>query len=515
MLRLGIRELAKELRSGEVSVSELCNRCKERASKLNSLNALVTTTFEQAEKHALESNQRIQSGNARHILDGIPFAVKDNFSTKGIRTTCASKILQNYIPAYTATVVEKLEECGAILMGKANLDEFAMGSGCTDSIFGPTRNPWLYPYKEREVTGQRSDTQEVQDTDWFISGGSSGGSAVAVATGMVLGALGSDTGGSTRMPASICGVVGLKPTYGLSSRHGLIPLVNSVDVPGVLSKTVDDAAVILGAMCGADPLDSTTVSLPDQSFQLPDEIDIKGLKVGIPQEYHSPRLEEEVLQSWSKAADLFENAGAKVIPVSLPHTQYSIACYSVLCAVEVASNMARYDGIEFGHRSQDHSSTEALYAASRHEGFNQVVRGRIFAGNFFLLRRNYKEFFQHAQKLRRLITRDFNEAFQEVDILLTPTTECESLTYAEYRQEDNRTHCETLDVYTQPSNLAGVPALSLPSYLSSKGLPIGLQMIAPCFQDKKLLTVAKWLEQQVAFPMNILHSQIESFLLGR
>ncbi|KAJ8027364.1 Glutamyl-tRNA(Gln) amidotransferase subunit A, mitochondrial [Holothuria leucospilota] len=504
MLRLSIKELANQLQLGKISSAELCKKCQDRVQALEKLNAIVTTTFEDADQKSQQSDRYICDGKARHSLEGIPFAAKDTFCTKGVRTSCASKMLQDYFPPYTATVVEKLQRCGAVLLGKTNMDEYAMGAGAIDSIFGPTRNPWKYPYQSLH------DGKKVKGHDWFISGGSSGGSAVAVATGMVMGSLGSDTGGSIRIPACFSGVVGLKPTYGLCSRLGLIPLVNSLDVPGVLARTVDDTAVLLDAISGEDLMDSTSVPDPCDSYILPDEIEVKGLTVGIPKEYHSPGLQKDILHVWSRAADIFENAGAKVVPVSLPHTQYSIACYSVLCAAEVASNMARYDGIEFGHRSKTDSSTEALFAESRHEGFNEVVRGRIFAGNFFTLRRNYQEFFQHAQKVRRLVTDDFSKVFNNgVDVLLTPTTICDGMTYEEFNSMDSRTQCEKLDVYTQSSNLAGVPALSLPIDLSSRGLPIGLQLIASCFNDKKLLMVAKWLEQQVNFPRHRLDEEIE------
>ncbi|KAF4794621.1 Glutamyl-tRNA(Gln) amidotransferase subunit A, mitochondrial [Turdus rufiventris] len=382
------------------------------------------------------------TGQPLGILDGIPIAVKDNFNTAGIETTCASNMLKGYISPYNATVVQKLLDQGAVLLGKTNLDEFAMG------------------------------------------------------------ALGSDTGGSTRNPAAHCGVVGLKPTYGLISRHGLIPLVNSMDVPGILTRCVDDAAVLLGSLAGHDPKDSTTIQDDFKPFELPDLIDVSKLSIGIPKEYHAPGLSSEILALWSKAADLFKNAGAKVVEVSLPHTRYSIVCYHVLCTAEVASNMARFDGLEYGHRSDVKDSTESMYAATRREGFNDVVRGRILSGNYFLLKQNYEKYFVKAQKVRRLIANDFGKVFGSgVDILLTPTTLSDAVPYTEFIQEDNRTRSAQDDILTQAANMAGLPAINVPTALSERGLPVGLQFIGRSFQEKQLLTVAKWFEKQVQFPV--------------
>ncbi|XP_077977286.1 glutamyl-tRNA(Gln) amidotransferase subunit A, mitochondrial-like [Glandiceps talaboti] len=517
MLGRSIREVTARLKEGQLSSTELCSQCIKRCEQIRTLNAFVTETHNEAQQQATESLDTIRTGNKRGILDGICIAVKDNFTTKDIRTTCASNMLRNYIPPYTATVVQKMLTQGAILVGKTNLDEFAMGSGSVDSIHGPVRNPWKYPYRQTQIsktsglsahqpitsdlTHSPSNVTNTANVDWHVAGGSSGGSAVAVATGAAFVSLGSDTGGSVRNPASYCGVVGLKPSYGLCSRHGLIPLVNSLDVPGVFGKYVDDVSTVLGVIGGHDVYDSTTVTDSFQAQTLPDDISVKDLHIGIPKEYYAPTLTSDVLESWKKAADLFANAGAKVSQVSLPHTQYSIVCYSVLCATEVASNMARYDGIEFGHRATEKSFLEALFSETRHEGFNDVVRGRILAGNYFLLKGNYDKYYLQAQRIRRLITDDFNKVFDSgVDVLLTPTTISDAPRYKDFTGVDHRKQCEQQDVLTQPVNMAGVPAVTVPSYLSSNRLPIGLQFIAPMFQDYKMLTVAKWFEQQVNFP---------------
>ncbi|KAK7904494.1 hypothetical protein WMY93_017101 [Mugilogobius chulae] len=375
------------------------------------------------------------------------------------------------------------------------MDEFAMGSGSTDGAFGPVRNPWGYAAPYRENSGLEPNS------DWVVTGGSSGGSAAAVASLTSFLALGSDTGGSTRNPGALCGIVALKPTYGLLSRHGLIPLVNSLDVPGIMTRSVGDAALVLDVLQGVDVKDSTTIPPQSSLALIPEDFDVSTLCVGIPKEYHAPGLSVETLEQWDRVADMFERAGAHVKQVSLPHTQYSIVCYHVLCCAEVASNMARFDGLEYGHRSGTHSSTETMYATSRHEGFNDVVRGRILSGNYFLLKQSYEHYFLKAQKVRRLITEDFRQVFSSgVDLLLTPTTLSDAAQYSDFTQEDNRTRSVQEDVFTQAVNMAGLPAVSVPTALSRRGLPIGLQLIAPALQDKRLLSVAQWIEQRVGFP---------------
>uniref|UniRef100_A0A667XBP8 Glutamyl-tRNA(Gln) amidotransferase subunit A, mitochondrial n=1 Tax=Myripristis murdjan TaxID=586833 RepID=A0A667XBP8_9TELE len=495
MLSLTIREVSLALREGRISATELCRRCLNRIRRTQHLNAYISVTEELALRQAQEADSRLLQGAGMGPLDGIPFAVKDNFCTESVRTTCASRMLKDYTPPFNATVVQKLLDQGAVLMGKTNMDEFAMGAGSTDGAFGPVRNPWSYaaPYRDR--------TGADPDSDWVITGGSSGGSAAAVASLTSYLALGSDTGGSTRNPGALCGVVALKPSYGLVSRHGLIPLVNSMDVPGIITRSASDAAIVLGVLQGRDVRDSTTVPSPSSLTELPEDFDIKNICVGIPKEYHAPGLSQETLAQWSRVADMFERAGARVEQVSLPHTQHSIVCYHVLCHAEVASNMARFDGLQYGHRSEVDSSTEAMYASTRHEGFNDVVRGRILSGNYFLLKQNYQHYFVKAQQVRRLIADDFRHVFESgVDVLLTPTTLADASRYSDFMQEDNRTRSAQEDIFTQPVNMAGLPAVSVPTSLSSRGLPIGLQLIGPALQDRKLLSVTQWIEQRVGFP---------------
>lgn len=319
--------------------------------------------------------------------------------------------------------------------------------------------------------------------------------------------IGSDTGGSTRNPASYCGVVGLKPTYGLVSRHGLIPLVNSMDVPGIFARFVSDCVDILNAVAGPDALDSTTLQQSYRPIVLPqpDQIDLSKIRIGIPKEYYCEDLSVDVLETWKKIADVLEDGGAQVKQVSLPHTATSIYVYSILNQCEVASNMARYDGIEYGHRADDDRSTEELYAKTRAEGFNSVVKNRILSGNYFLLRKNYDMYFEKALRVRRLIAEDFHQVFvkaapeERVDLLLTPTTLSEAPLYKDFAAVSNRDQCAVQDYCTQPANMAGIPAVSIPIRLSSQGMPIGLQLMSNTLNEELLLTVASWIEAQVEF----------------
>ncbi|XP_046353928.2 glutamyl-tRNA(Gln) amidotransferase subunit A, mitochondrial-like [Haliotis rufescens] len=524
MLSLTIREILTHLKDGRISAKDLCEKCLERSHQAKELNFLISETRELAQMSAADSDNRLDKKLPPRNLEGVPMVFKDNYCMKGIPTTCASRMLSNFSPPYNATMVQRTTAAGAVIVGKANMDEFAMGSANVDSVAGPVINPWKYKFRKRHGNerhhrrnNQSKDSAgdhvtSSSSSDWFIAGGSSGGSAVAVAVGACYAAFSSDTGGSTRNPASYCGVVGLKPTYGLTSRHGLIPLVNSMDVPGIVTRTVDDAATVLNVVAGHDVHDSTTVRDHFDPVSLSTEFSVKGLHVGIPKEYFAPGTSPDVVLAWRRAADMLERAGARVTEVSLPHTQYSIICYNVLCCCEVASNMARYDGIEYGLRAPVDDSTEELYAQSRREGFNYVVRSRILSGNWFLLKRNYEDYFIKAQRVRRLISDDFQKVFASgVDVLLTPTTLGDAPLFRDYVSEDNRTRTEQHDVYTQSANMAGIPAVSVPACLSTQGLPIGLQFIGNHFQEQKLLSVAQWFEQQVNFPsLNLDHLDAES-----
>ncbi|XP_068195283.1 glutamyl-tRNA(Gln) amidotransferase subunit A, mitochondrial isoform X2 [Antennarius striatus] len=473
MLGRKIREVSLALRGGRTSPTELCRKSLTRIKETQHLNAFISVAEESALRQAGDAETRLLKGTPRGILDGIPFAVKDNFCTDRLRTTCASRMLKDFSPPYNATVVQKLLDQGAVLMGKTNMDEFAMGSGSTDGAFGPVRNPWRY------AAAYRENRRGEDDSDWVISGGSSGGSAAAVASLSSYLALGSDTGGSTRVPAALCGIVGLKPTYGLLSRHGLIPLVNSMDVPGILTRSAEDAAIVLETLQGVDVRDSTTVPGTSSPSERLEHCDVSNMCVGVPKEYHAPHLSEETVTQWRRVADMFERAGARVEQVSLPHTPYSIVCYHVLCCAEVASNMARFDGVEYGHRSTVDSSTEAMYASTRHEGFNDVVRGRVLSGNYFLLKQNYQRYFVKAQKVRRLIADDFQRVFSSgVDFLLTPVSLSDAALHSHFTQEDNRTRSAQEDVFTQPANLVSLLFLCQPPYPDG-AFPLACSSSAP------------------------------------
>lgn len=433
-------------------------------------------------------------------MDGIPISIKDNFCSKDVRTTCASHMLADYIPPYDSTVVQKLVSgSGAVMMGKTNMDEFAMGSGTIDSHFGPSKNPWLskLPFK---VNSDAMISDQFTD-DWHIAGGSSGGSVIAVATGASFAAIGSDTGGSTRHPAALVGVCGMKPSYGSISRHGLIPLAHSLDTPGIIARNIEDVRVVLEQIAGFDPKDSTSIEtkLVDKG----DKIDLRSIRIGIPDDYNIEGMSTEVKELWTATADKLSKLGAEVVSVSLPHTNYSLSCYSVLKACDVASNFSCYDGIEYGHRAKGlESSTEQLYSATRFEGFNEVVKGYILAGNYFMMRDNFEQYVAQAQKVRRLIVQDFDKVFndQKVNILLTPVTFGDAPTFAKWTQKENRERLANEDFFTQPANMAGLPAVAVPCKLSKAGLPLALQLIGPYLQDHFVLSMAQVLEDISQFP---------------
>ncbi|XP_057324993.1 glutamyl-tRNA(Gln) amidotransferase subunit A, mitochondrial [Microplitis mediator] len=506
ILSAPIKQVSNKITSGEIKPTEICKSALKLISSTKPLNAYINVTDELAIQQADESSKRQLDNKLLGPLDGIPVAIKDNFCVENHPTTCASLMLANFTPGYSATVYERLKQHGAVLLGKTNLDQFAMGAGTVDSYFGPTKNLWGSNLMENYFIDNADSTsinKKSGQDDWHIAGGSSGGSAVAVATGTCYAAIGSDTGGSTRNPAAYCGLIGLKPSYGLVSRHGLIPLVNSMDVPGILARNVDDCLVILNAVAGTDPLDSTTLdeALPPVKLPRADEICVEGLRIGIPNEYNHAELNQEIRNCWMGVSAILKEAGAQVVPVSLPHTKYSIVCYSVLNQCEVASNMARYDGIEYGLRADETSSTEQLYAKTRSMGFNDVVRSRILTGNYYLLSENYDNYFVRAMKVRRLIAQDFDAAWNDnIDILLTPTTLSDAPVYSDFVREDNQTQCSVQDYCTQPANMSGIPALNIPITLSKKGLPLSLQLMAPFLHEERLMTVAKWIEDAVKFP---------------
>jgi len=420
-------------------------------------------------------DKRISTGTA-DILTGIPLALKDIFLTKGIRTTCGSKILADFIAPYDATAWTKLQERGAILLGKLNQDEFAMGSSCEGSAFGATRNPWNID---------------------CIPGGSSGGSAAAIAAQQAIATLGTDTGGSIRQPASHCGCVGLKPTYGRVSRYGVIAYASSLDQVGPMTRDVRDAAIMLGAIAGYDPLDSTSVdrSVPDYTSSL--LADVKGMKIGLPKEYYIDGLHPDVKNALEAAIETYRGLGAEFVDISLPHTDYAVACYYLIATAEASSNLARYDGVRFGHRADNCAGLKEMYLQSRSEGFGTEVKRRIMLGTYALSSGYYDAYYIKAQKVRTLIMQDFLKAFEKVDVILTPVAPTPAFKIGEKASDPLQMYLS--DIFTIPVNLAGTCGLSVPAGMSNSGLPIGLQLIGRPFGEEAIIRAGYAFEQATAW----------------
>jgi aspartyl-tRNA(Asn)/glutamyl-tRNA(Gln) amidotransferase subunit A len=425
------------------------------------------------------ADQRLARGETLP-LDGIPIAVKDLYCTKGVLTTAASHILDGFCPPYESTVTDKLWQSGAVMLGKTNLDEFAMGSSNTTSYYGPVENPWRRPGDNRPL----------------VPGGSSGGSAAAVAARAALAATGTDTGGSIRQPASFCGIVGLKPTYGRCSRWGVVAYASSLDHPGPMTRTVRDAAILLRAMSGHDPRDSTSAPVPVPDFEAALTGDIRGLRIGIPQEYRHPGMRIEIENTWYTAAhDWLSKAGAEVAEISLPLTKYALPTYYIIAPAEASSNLARYDGVRFGLRVEGNGLDE-MYELTRAAGFGAEVRRRVLIGTYVLSAGYYDAYYLKAQRVRALIASEFAEAFKNVDCILTPTAP--SAAFAIGEKSDNPIEMYLNDVFTVPADLAGVPAISVPVGLLD-GLPIGLQITGRAFDEETVLRVAEVLETAAQF----------------
>ena len=500
-MAMGLVQATKAINAKAISPMALRAKVDAIADTIEPLKAFVCRV--NADQAVLESESRVKNDEARP-LEGIPVAVKDNFCVRGHPTTCGSKMLENFVPHYDATIVKQLKDLGAYVIGKTNLDEFGMGSGSIDSAFGATKSLWGSGIKYKIVgIDQVANTGDVGE-DWIVPGGSSGGSAVAVSAGAAFVGVGSDTGGSVRIPAAWNGLVSLKPGYGSISRHGLIPLVNSLDVPGFMTRSVEDMKFLMAELSKSPKcqLDSTVDQRSMEPISRSKPASLVGKIVGIPQEYLCRDMTSEVVQAWSDVADALESLGATVKPVNLPHTKYALSCYSVLNPCEVASNMARYDGLEFGLRKGREVSTEAMFADTRHHGFNEVVRGRILAGNYFLLRKNYRDYFEQAMRVRRLILEDFQKVFRDnADALITPVTLDVAPTYGSFCQEDNRTQTTKQDYCTQPVNLAGLPAGTVPVRLSDKrGLPISVQVISDFRKEGTVLDYCQIIEDHFKCP---------------
>lgn len=474
--RLTIHELHGKLSKKEVSSREVTDALLARIQKADpQIKAYLIVAEEEARDQAQEADKRIATGNIA-ALTGIPLAIKDNMCTQGITTTCASKILENFIPPYDATVVKRIKEHGGVLLGKTNLDEFAMGSSTENSRFMVTRNPW-----NLDVT----------------PGGSSGGSAAAVAADTCIAALGSDTGGSIRQPAACCGVVGMKPTYGRISRYGLVAFGSSLDQIGPITKDVEDCAIMLNVIAGPDPLDSTSIDLPIPDFCQALVKDIKGWVVGVPKEFFVEGMDSEVEEKVGEAIRVLEDLGAVVKEISLPHTAYAVATYYIICTAEASSNLARYDGVKYGFRASGSKELMEMYQETRSQGFGQEVKRRIMLGTYVLSSGYYDAYYRKAAQVRTLIKADFEEAFQKCDVIVTPTAPTPAFRLGEKVQDPLQMYLS--DIFTISVNLAGVPAISLPCGFSKARLPIGLQIIGRSCDEERIIRAAYTFEQHTDY----------------
>ena len=468
------------LRARQVSARELTTAHLGAIEALNPrLNAFITVTPDLALRQAAAADAALARGEAGN-LTGIPLAIKDLFCTAGVRTTAASRILEPFVPPYESTVTANLLRDGAVFLGKANLDEFAMGSSNMTSAFGPVTNPWTRP----------------GDPSPLVPGGSSGGSAAAVAAGLALGATATDTGGSIRQPASFCGIAGIKPTYGRCSRWGIVAFASSLDQAGPLARTVEDCAILLGSMAGHDPKDSTSADRPVPDFAAACRRGVRGLRIGVPREYRSDDMPPEIEALWQQGLAWLREAGAETIDVSLPHTKYGLATYYIVAPAEASSNLARYDGVRFGARTEGGDLT-GRYENTRAAGFGAEVQRRILIGTYVLSAGYYDAYYLRAQKIRALILRDFTEVFRTVDALLTPTAP--SSAFAQGERMDDPVKMYLNDVFTVPANMSGVPGLSVPAGLDARGLPLGLQVLGKPFDEETVFAVGAALERAAGF----------------
>lgn len=476
----------QKLLSKEITSIELTNAFIDKIQANKHLNAFITESFEAAREQARKADKQLQADQAG-VLTGIPMAFKDLFCTKGIRTTAASGILDNFIPPYESTVTQKLLDAGAVCLGKTNMDEFAMGSATVTSHYGPTVNPWKAKDSEEDL----------------VPGGSSGGSAAAVAGNLCIAATASDTGGSIRQPAAFTGTVGIKPTYGRCSRYGMIAFASSLDQAGVITKSVADAALLTEVICGYDPKDSTSSKIKVPAFSQLLNSNVKGLKVGIAKEYHMEGMPEETIQLWQKGIEILKARGAEIVDISLPLTAYGAAVYAAVASAECSTNLSRFDGVRYGFRAAgEFSSLDDMYTQTRTQGFGVEVKRRIITGAYVLNKENYERCFVNATKVRRMMAEDFKQAFTQVDVILTPTAPTVPFSIQEAlnpAKEESISANNINDACAVPVNLAGLPGISVPAGISSNGLPIGLQVIANRFCEETMLNCALALEEDLAF----------------
>jgi aspartyl-tRNA(Asn)/glutamyl-tRNA(Gln) amidotransferase subunit A len=484
LLALTLTEARDGLARKSFSARELTSAYNDAVIEIEPLNAYITPTPERALAMADAADHRLARGEALP-LDGVPIAVKDLYCTRGVLTTAASHILDGFHPTYESTVTDKLWQSGAVMLGKTNLDEFAMGSSNTTSWYGPVENPW-----------RRHPERQSGDNRPLVPGGSSGGSAAAVAARAALAATGTDTGGSIRQPASFCGIVGLKPTYGRCSRWGVVAYASSLDHPGPLTRTVRDAAIMLRAMSGHDVRDSTSAPIPVPAFEAALTGDIRGLRIGIPKEYRVEGMPAEIEELWQQGVEWLRAAGAEPVEINLPMTKYALPAYYIIAPAEASSNLARYDGVRFGLRVEG-DTLDDLYELTRAAGFGAEVRRRVLIGTYVLSAGYYDAYYLKAQRVRTLITRDFVTAFESVDCILTPTAPSAAFAIGEKTEDPIAMYLN--DVFTVPANLAGAPAIAVPVGLSSDGLPLGLQIIGRAFDEETVLRAGEVLESAAQF----------------
>ena len=474
---LSLLQVQRLLQQGEISSRQLTQACLERIDRLEpALHAFITLTPEKALQMAESADQ--QRWAARSVpsaplplLLGVPMAIKDVLAVEGVRCTCGSRILENFIPPFSATAVERLLQAGIVLLGKTNTDEFAMGSSTENSAYGVTHNPW--------------DLQHVP-------GGSSGGSAASIAARLAPAALGTDTGGSVRQPASFCGVTGLKPTYGRVSRYGLVAYGSSLDSVGVLARSAADVALVFGLIAGHDPRDATSQTIPVPAIDLDGPLSLEGLRIGVPQEYFIQGIQPEVSAAVQAAITVLQGLGAEVKSIHLPHTEYALPVYYLIAPAEASANLARYDGIRYGPRLSGETMWD-IFFHTRGQKFGPEVKRRIMLGTYALSAGYYDAYYGQAQKVRTLIKRDFDQAFERVDLIAAPATPSTAFRFGEHTDDPLAMYLE--DIFTLPANLAGIPGLALPAGFDQQGLPVGMQLMAPLFQEARLLQVAHAYQQ--------------------
>ena len=477
---LTVHELQEKLKNKEITIKEITKAYIEQIEeKEKDVQAFVTVLKEEATKKAEEIEEKVNNGEIKGDFAGIPIGIKDNMCTKGVKTTCSSKMLENFVAPYDATVVEKLNAENIIDLGKLNMDEFAMGGSTEYSYFKKTKNPWNLNK---------------------VPGGSSGGSAAAVAANMVPWALGSDTGGSIREPASFCGVVGLKPTYGLVSRYGLVAFASSLDQIGPITKDVRDSAMLLNLIAGHDEKDTTSSNRPKVDYTKALKNDVKGLKIGVPKEFFGEGINEEVKETLNSAIEKYKELGANIEEFSLDIAKYPLASYYIIACAEASSNLGRFDGIRYGYRTPEFSTLKELYKKSRSEGFGAEVKRRIILGTYVLSSGYYDAYYKKAQQVRTLVMNEFNKAFEKYDVILTPTSP--TVAFDLGSKSNNPLEMYLADICTVSVNIAGLPGISIPCGVDKEGMPIGMQLIGNKFQEETILNAAYTFEQAIKFREN-------------